>query len=318
MKKKLLATAFALLPLPALAQAPAAPAPQATTAPKTDANPAMWVVRDNDTTVYLFGTFHMLDDSRDWFNDEVKTAFDASDELVVEVVLPEDQAQVAQMMQPLVMRLAVDPQGRTLSSRLTPEQNATLNRMLSELGAPAGAFDRFEPWFVAMTLSALMTQKAGMTGEQGAEMVLKRAARARNMPVGQVETIEGQLTMLDSLPDAEQIAQLQEALDDLEQLNAMLPRMLAAWSNGDPAQLDALMNESLNKYPAVRRILLADRNARWAEWIQQRMARPGTVFMAVGAGHLVGADSVQTYLAQRGLQATRVPHTRPAAAPARP
>ena len=90
----LLAAALAFAPAPALAQAaprrpPPAPAAAPRTAPLPDADPALWVVRDADTTIYLFGTFHLLD-GRPWFNDEVRTAFDASDELVMEAILPED------------------------------------------------------------------------------------------------------------------------------------------------------------------------------------------------------------------------------------
>ena len=99
-------------PAPALAQAPAPAGRRAApaAAPLPDADPALWVVRDADTTIYLFGTFHLLD-GRPWFNDEVKTAFDASDELVMEAILPEDPA----ALQPMVLRYAIDPSGRTLS-----------------------------------------------------------------------------------------------------------------------------------------------------------------------------------------------------------
>src|SRR3990170_2122414 len=57
-----------------------------------DADPAIWVVNDHDTTIYLFGTFHALDGKSAWFNDEVRTAFAASDELVLETVIPERHA----------------------------------------------------------------------------------------------------------------------------------------------------------------------------------------------------------------------------------
>ena len=88
------------------APAPSAPPPPPRLRAAPDANPALWVVRDADTTIYLFGTFHLLD-GRPWFNDEVRTAFDASDELVMEAILPEDPAS----LQPMIMRYAVDPAG---------------------------------------------------------------------------------------------------------------------------------------------------------------------------------------------------------------
>jgi uncharacterized protein YbaP (TraB family) len=300
------AFAYALSPQPvrAQAQAPAATPAAAPSAPLPDADPALWVVRDEDTTIYLFGTFHLLD-GRPWFNDEVKTAFDASSELVMEAILPTDPA----ALQPLVMRYAVDPQGRTLSSRLNAEQNAALGRALTGAGIPAATFDRFEPWFVAMTLAVLGAQKLGISGESGPETVLTRAANARRIPIGELEGFEFQLRLLDGMPEALQVAQLREALEKNDEIAAKLAPMLAAWSTGDVERLAALMNEEQDEDDrALHRLIFTDRNAAWARWIQERMARPGTVFVAVGAGHLAGEDGVQAVLARSGVNATRVPH----------
>jgi len=286
--------------------APAAPAPAATApAPLPDANPALWVVRDADPTVYLFGTFHLLD-GRPWFNDEVKTAFDASNELVMEAILPEDPASI----QPLILRYAVDPNGRTLSSRLTAEQNTALNTALSASGVPAGAFDRFEPWFVSMTLAVLGAQKLGISGTSGPETVLTAAAHARHVPIGELEGFEYQLRLLDGMPEALQIDQLQETLKENDEIAAKLAPMLAAWSTGDVDRLASLMEEDQDEQDRqLHQLIFTQRNANWAHWIEERMARPGTVFIAVGAGHLAGPDSVQSVLAQHHINATRVPHT---------
>lgn len=295
---------------PAQVPAPAAP-PAPTCAQRLDGDPAMWMARDADTTIYLFGTFHLLDGCIDWFNDEVRAAFDRSNELVMEVVLPDNPAEIQQAMMPLITRYAVDPQGRKLSDRLTPEQNRALNTALAAAGAPAGAFDSFEPWFVNMTLAALMAQRLGMTGDHGAEAILKRAAVARNMQVGAVETMEGQIQMFDTMPDEAQLAMLRETLDDFDDIGQVLPRMITVWRTGDAEGIDRMMNEGLSGNAALRRTLLGARNERWAEWIDERMDRPGTVFMAVGAGHLSGDDSVQAFLARRNIRSERVPNQTP-------
>jgi len=311
MKTLLLAAALAFAPAPALAQAtpapaPAAPAPAATPAPAApapalpDADPALWVVRDADTTIYLFGTFHLLD-GRPWFNDEVKAAFDASNELVMEAALPEDLAS----LQPMVMRYAASD-GRTLSSRLNAEQNAALARVLSGMGAPPAAFESYDPWFVSTTLALLAAQRLGIQGSNGPETVMSAAARARNLPIGELEGFEFQFRMLDSLSEAMQVEMLMETLEKNDELDGMLAPMLAAWSAGDVDRLARLMNEGIEA--PLYRIMFTDRNATWAGWIQQRMARPGTVFVAVGAGHLAGDHSVQAALRARGIAAERVPH----------
>jgi uncharacterized protein len=309
------AAIFAQQPDPAPSAAPPPVAPSATPAPAPsaapaavalpDANPALWVVRDADTTIYLFGTFHLLD-GRPWFNDEVRTAFDASDELVMEAILPEDPASIA----PMIMRYAVDP-NRKLSDRLTPAQNAALARALSASGVPPTAFDRFEPWFVSMTLAILGAQRLGISAGNGPETILSAAARARNIPIRELEGLEWQIRLFDGMPEAQQLAQLRETLEQNDELPSKLAPMLAAWSSGDVARLARLMDDDYDDSPVDRLLhamLFTNRNANWATWIRNRMAQPGIVFLAVGAGHLAGRDSVLAALRARGIRATRVPH----------
>lgn len=318
MKKMFLAAMLALLPAFACAQAPEAPAAnQANTASAAparpplpgsdrDADPALWVVRDADTTIYLFGTFHMLD-GRTWFNDEVKTAFDASRELVLEARLPEDNSALAATM----VQYAMDTTGRTISARLTPAQNAALNRAIARLGVPPGGFDRFEPWFVSLTLTAVMAQDLGISPENGPETILTRAARARSMPIGELEGMEHQIRIFDQMPEALQVAQLTQVLDEFDTAGEKLAPMLTAWSGGDVERLAALTTEEERQdadSQALHRIIFTDRNRAWAGWIQRRLGQPGIVFIAVGAGHLAGPESVQNALRSLGIQSARVPH----------
>jgi uncharacterized protein YbaP (TraB family) len=313
MKKVILGLLLATgLSNPAMAQMGSASpaAAQANAAARLpDADPAMWVVRDADTTIYLFGTFHLMDGKADWFNEEVKEAFDKSDELVVEIELPEDPAAMAAQFQPLIARYAPDTQGRSLKTLLTEKEYKSLYEAFAPMGIPAGAFDSMEPWFASFMLSGAMGQKLGMSPENGADLILKRAARARNMPIGQVETLESQIQMFDSPPHDKQLKALKEQLKDMEGMSRMLPRMLKVWNSGDAAGLDKVLNEGFGNDSEARRLLLGARNEKWAEWIDERMDKPGTVFMAVGAGHLVGDDSVQTFLRKRGFRSSRVPAT---------
>jgi uncharacterized protein YbaP (TraB family) len=298
-----LKTAMLAAALGLFAAAPGLAQTAATPAPLPDADPALFVVRDADTTIYLFGTFHMLD-GRPWFNDEVRTAFDASDELVLEAVMPEDQSAIAQ----LTLRYAVDGQGRILSSRLTPAENEQLSAALTENGLPPAIFDRFEPWYVSLAVTVAAVQRAGLAGQNGAEMTLSAAARARNMPVGELEGFEFQMRLLDGIPEELQLVQLRGTLRELGRLQQVLVPALAAWSSGDLDALDRALDDPASNDPRLRRIFLGQRNEAWARWISERLARPGTVFIAVGAGHLAGRDSVQAALAEAGLRAERVPH----------
>lgn len=288
-------------PLAAVAQPPAAAPASA------DADPALWVVRDEDTIIYLFGTFHLVDSSTDWFNDEVREAFDRSRELVLEVDMPTDPTRAETQLQPLIRRYAIDGKGRTISSRLTPDQNRLLNEALSTIGIASGSYDRMEPWFINMMMTRVLGKRMGAGIESGADSVLRRAA-GRRMRFQALEKAEDQFRMFDSLPEESQLAQLKLMLDNWDALGSQLPRMLNVWKRGDAEGLDRILNAGLRGDPRLRRALLEDRNRAWVEWIVRRLERPGMVFMAVGAGHLVGSDSVQTLLEQRGITSTRVPN----------
>ncbi|MBJ7441847.1 MAG: TraB/GumN family protein [Sphingopyxis sp.] len=274
----------------------------ATTTTTTDADPALWVVKDADTTIYLFGTVHVLKPGLSWFDEAVKTAFDKSDEMMLEIVMPEDQAAVAKTMMPLAM----DTTGKTIPSRLTADELKAYQAAMVSVGVPANAFDSFEPWFPAMTLSVLPLTKLGYDPEQGAEKLLTSFAKADSKPIAGLETLEEQLGFFDKLPETQQVAFLNSVVKDMDKLGPMLDKMVALWAKGDPDGLAVAMNESMAATPELAQMLLYDRNARWADQIKTRMEQPGTVFIAVGAGHLAGDKSVQDYLKARGLTATRV------------
>ncbi|WP_448663592.1 TraB/GumN family protein [Sphingomonas sp. CJ20] len=269
--------------------------------PGTEAHPALWVVRDADTTIYLFGTVHMLRPDVRWFDDGVRKAFDDSGELVLELVMPTPEA-----MQALVNELGTTASGPTLPEQLPPAAAGKLRAALPDLGMAPDALDHAEPWLAATLLSSMPLRKLGYDDKDGAERVLSDAATRAHKPVIGLETARQQLGYFDALPLPAQRALLVDTLDQLPKAGAQIDAMVAAWSRGDADALARLMNEDLAGAPELAQALLINRNRNWAEWIRRRMDRPGTVFVAVGAGHLAGSASVQTELAKRGLKAERM------------
>lgn len=286
----LAALALVALPLSASAQTEAAPTPAHATT--IDADPALWVIKDKDTTIYLFGTVHVLKPGLSWFDEAVKKAFDASDELVLEINEPDPAA-----MQPLMMKLGFDATGTPLSQTLPGDKGAAYLKAMTGIGMQPAVAEHFKPWLAATVLSVAPLGKLGYAPANGPEHVLTAAAKEDGKKLGELETAESQLNYLAGLSQPAQIAFLTSALDDQSKLGAMMEEMVADWSKGKPEALARLLNEDLTGQPELRKTLLTDRNARWATWIDQRMKQPGTVFVAVGAGHLAGKGSVQDDLA---------------------
>ncbi len=291
--------ATTLLAGPALAQT-ATPAP--VPAPKMMADPALWVVKDKDTTIYLLGTVHVLKPGTEWLDGGVKKAYDASSEVVLELLQPEPAT-----MQGLIGKYAIDPDGPALTAKMSPEVKALYEKTTAELGLPAPAFEKFQPWFVSSIVSLTAIGKAGYNPESGVERQITDAAKRDGKKMGALETAEQQLSYFASLPEDAQLKFLKATLEELAKLDNMFNAMVASWAKGDPDSLARLLNASMTDSPEVVKVLLTDRNARWAQWIDDRMDQPGTVFIAVGAGHLAGANSVQTFLKAHKLKAKRIP-----------
>lgn len=265
-----------------------------------DVDPALWVVKDEDTKIYLFGTVHILKPGLGWFDEGVKTAFDASDRLILEMVEPAPAESQA-----LFMKLAMDPNGKSLRSKMTDADRAVYEAAVKKIGLPVEGLDPFDPWAAAVTLSVLSMQKQGFDINSGAEKQLTAAAKTSNKPIGGVETMEFQLGVFENMPEAEQIRFLVETAKMTDDSGKMMDRMVELWGTPDPDGLGQLMNEGLTSR-VLYDALLTKRNANWAKWISAEMAKPGTTFMAVGAGHLAGATSVQALLPAYGLSAQRV------------
>jgi uncharacterized protein YbaP (TraB family) len=289
--------------LAALAGALALAAPAfADTAKPRDADPALWVMRDADTTVYLFGTVHFLPKDIVWFDEAVADAFAASDELRMELLPVDDPASLG----PLILKLAVDPKGRTMAQRMSPEDHAAYVKAMQDLGLPAAQLEPLEPWFIGIQAVSLMYVKAGYDPKSGAEEVLTQAARKAGKTITAFETPEQQFAMLDSTPEAEQLIGVRDLANGQDEALKMFSTLLGYWARGEAEETGRLMNEEMKETPVTARILLTDRNARWAADLKARMDRPGVVFVAVGAGHLTGKDSVQDLLARDGLKVERI------------
>jgi uncharacterized protein YbaP (TraB family) len=265
-----------------------------------DVDPALWVVKDADTTIYLFGSVHILKPGLGWFDDGIKTAFDSSDQLILELVEPP-----AAEAQALFGKLAMDQQGKALRSKMTDADRAVYEAAVTKLGIPAAALDPFDPWAAAITISLLAMQKSGFDPNSGVEKQLTAAANVAKKPIAGLETMEFQLGVFDTLPESEQVAFLVETAKQIDDAGANMDKMVDLWAAADAEKLAQLMNEGMTSR-TLYDALLTKRNANWAKWISARMAKPGVTFIAVGAGHLAGETSVQSLLPAYGLSATRV------------
>lgn len=273
-------------------------------APAAQAAPALWAVKDADTTIYLFGTIHALPNGAQWLEGPVRQAFEKSDTLVLETVTPKDENELA----PVVMSLGFGAGQPPLAERVAASERPQLAAAAKEAGVPVAALNAMETWLATVTLSAQQLTRLGLDRKLGVEKQLTARAQASGKTVTGLETVAEQMGFLDTLPEADQRAYLSATLKQWPEMKTRIGELISRWTAGDVEGLGSEMNEAMRETPKLAKVLLTDRNARWADWIAKRMAKPGTVFLAVGAGHLAGGDSVQAMLAKRGLKAERLPN----------
>lgn len=266
------------------------------------AEPALWKVQGPHATVYLFGTVHVLKSTTQWRTPKFDAAFASAGSLWEEVPNADDAAAV----QPLILRLGLDP-AHPLSAQLDDAGRAKLSAFESAYGLPPAQIDAFRPWLAAITFSVIPVMKSGYDPKSGVDSVLRTMARSQGKSLMGFETSEQQMHYLADLPQQQQLDYLLFVLGSSDKASEQLGKLVDVWAAGDTAKLEGVLNgELFTRYPNLYQTLVAQRNRDFAGKIEQLLKGDGVTFVAVGAGHLVGPDSVQAYLAKDGIQATRL------------
>lgn len=265
------------------------------------AEPMLWKVEDADSTMYMFGTIHILDQGAPWRAAQFDAAFKGAQEIWFEIdpLKSADPAAFAPYQS-----LMIDPL-RPISKRLSPEEYALFSKVAGELGVPAAQLDNLRPWLAAVQLTLVGITRAGGDPNAGVERVLAAEVGAR--PLKTLETLEQQLRFFADMPEDVERAFLLSSLDELDAGPGYFQDMVAAWRDGDIAALEELFLRDMREdYPQTYETLLKQRNLAWAEVLDAEMRKSGSDFVAVGALHLVGPDGVPALLEAKGYKVRQI------------
>ena len=266
------------------------------------AEPTLWVAHSSTATVYFFGTLHLLKRDTPWRSNKLDQALAQSQGLWLEL---SDQFDTAAAV-PFVQQYGMDPP-HPLSTKLSADERKRLDAVLRQEGlGSAAAFELFRPWMVALVISITHIARQGYDADSGVEKTLSDQMTAAGKPVHGLETIEQQLRYFMTLPPDTERQMLDEAMDDVEADSGKTGAIVTAWMAGDVATLAELIDQDIAaNEPDVYQALVVNRNIAWAGYIEQLLKGSGVSFIAVGAGHLAGPDSVQAQLAKRGIEVQR-------------
>lgn len=303
---------IAIFAVPAIAQQPVANTEVATIAEEAFTNgPAIFVIRDEDTTIYFLGTTHVLPPDINWQTSDMLALFAKSEELVLEVSDADSEAQSAEMGK-LFLERKRGPDSKILAELIWPENRAEFRKWARELAVTARELDNIPLWQMSFIYEYGLAFDAGATSEDGVESVLTKIYTDAGKPIGSIETPMSGLTGLSILSDEDQIAPFNGILyerryssNNAKQSDEDIFAREKAWAEGEVTEFD-FGDETVLLKDGTYRALIYDRNVQWTNWIIARMDRPGHLLLAVGSAHLSGPHSVLRLLEEKGLRVERL------------
>ena len=282
-----------LLPLPAFAQ--------------QGSTPLLYEVRSPTNTVYLFGTIHVGARTLYPLSPQTEAAFARSRVLALEA----DPTERSDATAAMARGLYTPPD--TLAKHISPELYARLESMLPRVGLPLEFARAMKPYLLSMTIAMMEIQRLGYDPDLGLDMHFARRARAEGKRIVQLESMQEQISLFEDLPAETQEAMLRTALDGVSdgKLAPEVAELLAAWSTGNVEGIQRSVSRELEDLPepaakALYERLYDRRNHAMAEKVAGLLAGSEPCFVAVGAGHLIGATGIPELLRRQGFTVRRL------------
>jgi len=259
----------------------------------------LWQISKAGKTLYIGGTVHVLS-PRDYpLPEEFNRAYKQAQKVVFETDLNgmNDPKMQAQWLQRLFY-----PEGQTLKTHLKPATYQTLTTYLHSVKLPVQSVAQFKPTLVMLTLMMNELQRLGMA-DSGVDLYFQHQAVADGKAIGQLETVEKQLAVLEKMADGREDEMILSTLNDIKQMPVLMGDLKKAWRTGDLNKLEAIgITPMRSEFPTLYQTVLVERNTGWLPKIEAFLATPETELILVGALHLVGKDGLLQRLQRLGYQ----------------
>jgi uncharacterized protein YbaP (TraB family) len=242
---------------------------------------------------------HILPANTKWQSARVNKAFDAADQVIFEVDSADPNAQAN--AQALVQQYGLYSDGGSLTKTLNDKDEAIVTASAEKIGLPIAQVDGMKPWLVSLQMALIQPMQAGYTPQEGVEVVLLGKAQKAGKKINYLESADSQLRVLSGASEAQQIESLVILAQTIDRGTEILDLLVEEWRDGDVKGIAALVSNSETAGTGTQyEDLIVNRNRNWVPQIEALLDQPGTMFVAVGAGHLAGPDSVINMLKAKG------------------
>ena len=262
----------------------------------------VWKVTSPSATVYLAGSVHFLSFKDHPLPAPYQSAYEKAGKILFEldmreVYSPENMA--------VMQNGSILPEGTRIEDVLQPETLRHLEKYAEARGLPKTSFSRQQPWYAAVTITTIDLMRLGITPAAGVDMHFFQKSQQDGKPIRGLETIAFQVGLFTSMSMEEQDLFLQSTLIDIETLDQAMDHMTMLWRTGQEEELANYLHEGLSDFPDLVESLLHQRNRNWIEDIETLLQGDQTAMVIVGAGHLVGEQSVIELLQENDFKVER-------------
>ena len=269
----------------------------------TTANPAAWSLSQDQSTVVLLGSIHVLPAHMAELPLKVRTLYEQADTLVMELAM--DQLDPV-AFQGHVNALGRQPEGLSLADSMGEQDWARAVDLAGQIDLQLDMLAGVKPWLAALTVTQLRLMQMGFSPEYGLEFQMSGWASRDAKPIMGLETPEEQIALFAGLPEDEQVTMLMQSLAEAVSVQQDVDNIIDGWSTGNLARMERELLDSVRESPALYEAIVVQRNRNWIAPIEALLKRPGTHLVVVGALHLVGEDSVVAMLEARDHRLQRL------------
>ncbi len=265
----------------------------------------LWQIQSNTNTSYILGSIHFLKKDMYPLNKKIENAFEESSVLVVEANLSNDKIAEAIL---LIMQRGMYAGDKILKNNISKKTYTLAEKKLKEYGMDISNFQKFKPWFLAMTITSFELMKLGLDPNFGIDKYfLDKALKKKE--ILELEGAEFQVNLLDSFSAEQQDKFLFYTLKEASKSRKQVGGMVKAWSEGNAFEMEKILYESIQNLPELKdfyRKLIDDRNEKMVEKIESFLKTKKKFFIVVGAGHLIGKNGIIQLLRNRGVNLTQL------------
>lgn len=264
-----------------------------------------WKVEGKGGNSYLLGSIHALKKEMYPLPPVIEDAFKQCDVICVEAdISGENLAKQGFMMMQKAMYTGED----TLRKNVSAKTYDMVAKKLKELGMDISGFDKFKPWMVAMTITALEMTQLGFDMNIGIDKHFLEKSVGKKEIIS-LEGIDFQINLLESFSKEEQENFLAASVMEKDKTMEQVDAMVKAWVNGDVAAMNAIINKTVDEtpgYEAVNKKMLDDRNVGMVKKIVPCLESNKRYFIVVGAAHMVGKMGLVRLLKEKGYKITQL------------